>query len=173
MEANTEFLRELGLAWWGAMSDQIHAYGTHDLGGNPSVSIRVPIWVLRRWKVLTSHHRNKSLRRAEDLNFYDIFILLLLLWKRESFFSHRVEYKQQNKAATAKYWRPRLIGNTPISHFASPNHTHLIRLWAQYERVGITCDWQYPGGVLCTLLVPTLARVFHGKAFPSKPRLWS
>ena len=57
---------------WG--SDQIHAYGTHDLGGNPSVSISVPIWVLRRWKVLTGHHRNKSLRRAEDLNFYDIFV---------------------------------------------------------------------------------------------------
>ena len=57
-----------------SLFDQIHAYGTHDLGGNPSVSIRVPIWVLRRWKVLTSHHRNKSLRRAEDLNFYDIFI---------------------------------------------------------------------------------------------------
>ena len=43
--------------------DQIHAYGTHDLGGNPSVSIRVPIWVLRRWKVLTSHHRNKYMAR--------------------------------------------------------------------------------------------------------------
>ena len=51
-------------SFWGAKTDQIHAYGTHDLGGNPSVSIRVPIWVLRRWKVLTSHHRNKSLRRA-------------------------------------------------------------------------------------------------------------
>ena len=24
--------------------------------------------------MLTSHHRNKSLRRAEDINFYDIFI---------------------------------------------------------------------------------------------------
>ena len=28
--------------------------------------------------MLTSHHRNKSLRRAEDLNFYDIFIQLRL-----------------------------------------------------------------------------------------------
>ena len=62
-------------SWFRPISDQIHAYGTHDLGGNPSLSIRVPIWVLRRWKVLTSHHRNKSLRRAEDLNFYDIFIV--------------------------------------------------------------------------------------------------
>ena len=79
--------------------------------------------------MLTSHHRNKSLRRAEDLNFYDIFITFITFVKeRILFFSHRIEYKQQKNAATSKYWRPRLIGNTPISHFASPNHTHLIRL---------------------------------------------
>ena len=90
------------------------------------MSIRVLTCVLRRWKVLTSHYRNKSLRRAEDLNFYDIFCYFC---ERENpFIFHRVEYKQQKKAATAKYWRPRLIGNTPISHFASPNHTHLFRL---------------------------------------------
>lgn len=31
--------------------------------------------------MLTSHHRNKSLRRAEDLNFYDIFITFITFVK--------------------------------------------------------------------------------------------
>ena len=62
------------------------------------------------------------------LEFLWYFYYFYYFCERENpFFSHRVEYKQQNKAATAKYWRPRLIGNTPISHFASPNHTHLFR----------------------------------------------
>ena len=90
--------------------------------------------------MLTSHHRNKSLRRAEDLNFYDIFITFITFVKeRILFFSHRVEYKQQNKAATAKYWRPRLIGNTPISHFASPNHTHLIK---KIQDIHLKCGFE-------------------------------
>ena len=66
------------------------------------------------------------------LEFLWYFYYFYYFCERENpFFSHRVEYKQQKNAATAKYWRPRSIGNTPISHIASPNHTHLIRWSAQ------------------------------------------
>ena len=37
--------------------------------------------------MLTSHHRNKSLRRAEDLNFYDIFITFITFVKERILFS--------------------------------------------------------------------------------------
>ena len=37
--------------------------------------------------MLTSHHRNKSLRRAEDLNFYDIFITFIAFVKERILFS--------------------------------------------------------------------------------------
>jgi len=43
----------------------------------------------------------------------------------------------------------------PETGFPCDDLRGLNRLWAEYERVGITCDWQYPAGVLCTLLVPT------------------
>ena len=36
--------------------------------------------------MLTSHHRNKSLRRAEDLNFYDIFITFITFVKERILF---------------------------------------------------------------------------------------
>ena len=72
--------------------------------------------------MLTSHHRNKSLRRAEDLNFYDIFIIFVK--ERILFFSHRIEYKTTKECGNRQILATKIDREHPhLPHYKPELHT--------------------------------------------------